>query len=160
MDLYIIPQIKEIMGFYSHPKLLNQNKIMEKRKGGKRWFNSFLAVFVCICKKNRKMIRDSFVLYRRNATSLCHWLKWQFFYSFWELKSEASWDVLPSVHLLGYNKVNPRTREVVDSARDLRIAFASSLNKRLVYSCFEAEKEKINDRKELKWLKNLVKRSV
>lgn len=47
MDLYIIPQIKEIMGFYSHPKLLNQNKITKKRKGGNRWFNSFLAVF-CI----------------------------------------------------------------------------------------------------------------
>ena len=66
MDLYIIPQIKEIMGFYSHPKLLNQNKITKKRKGGNSWFNSFLAVFVCIYKENRKMIRNSFVLYRRN----------------------------------------------------------------------------------------------
>ena len=47
MDLYIIPQIKEIMGFYSHPKLLNQNKKNEKRKGGNSWFNNFLAVF-CI----------------------------------------------------------------------------------------------------------------
>lgn len=69
MDLYIIPQKQKIMGFYSRPKLLNQNKITKKRKGGKSWFNSFLAVFVCICKENRKMIRNSFVLYRRNATS-------------------------------------------------------------------------------------------
>lgn len=34
MDLYIIPQIKEIMGFYSHPKLLNQNKKTKKEKEG------------------------------------------------------------------------------------------------------------------------------
>jgi hypothetical protein len=32
MDLYIIPQIKEIMGFYSHPKSLNQNRITKKEK--------------------------------------------------------------------------------------------------------------------------------
>lgn len=48
MDLYIIPRKQKIVGFYSHPhnKLLNQNKKTKKRKGGKRWFNSFLAVFV------------------------------------------------------------------------------------------------------------------
>ena len=34
MDLYIIPQIKEIVGFYSRPhnKLLNQNKKTKKEK--------------------------------------------------------------------------------------------------------------------------------
>lgn len=46
MDLYINPQIKEIVGLFSHPQLLNQNKKTKKRKGGKCWFNSFLAVFV------------------------------------------------------------------------------------------------------------------
>lgn len=72
MDLYIIPQIKEIVGLYSHPQLLNQNKKTKKRKGGKRWFNSFLAVFCIKFGKRiqRRYEKHSYCVPSQHATKL------------------------------------------------------------------------------------------